>query len=111
MKTEIFKLINIAIVDDGINDQCFYINSIKEHIVVDNDIIVRNASLNNDKFSCTGCHDVPKPSAEKRSWEVNNDSLADRSCERETGFLKSGRRSGQFQTSAMSATGVTRPRR
>ena len=44
-------MINIAIVDDGINDQCFYINSIKEHIVVDNDIIVRNASLNNDKYS------------------------------------------------------------
>lgn len=44
-------MISIAIIDDGINDKCFQIDNIIEHIIIDNTTIIRNASTNADKYS------------------------------------------------------------
>ena len=44
-------MINIAIIDDGISDVGFYINSVKEHIFVDNETVIRNTSMAVNKYS------------------------------------------------------------
>lgn len=44
-------MINIAIIDDGISDVGFYINSVKEHIIVDNERVIRDASMSINKYS------------------------------------------------------------
>jgi len=44
-------MINVAIIDDGISDQKFIIKTIKEHIIVDDDRIIRNAYPYIDEFS------------------------------------------------------------
>lgn len=45
-------MINIAIIDDGVSDQCFYIDNIVKHIVIDkNNNVIRNSANMADKYS------------------------------------------------------------
>lgn len=44
-------MFNIAIIDDGVNDECFKINGISEYITIENNNVIRNAPNKADKYS------------------------------------------------------------